>query len=360
MPNNEIMLERDENLIYSLRALYTLNGYTQFRMSKFEEYDLYGKNKDFLISDAVITFTDTTGKLMALKPDVTFSIIKNTDAQDGTVKRICYNENVYRMNESTHDFTEIMQSGVECIGDIDTYNLCEILMLAGKTLELTGEAYILDVSHLGFVRGLLEDAGECDTEAVLKCISEKNPHGLDKLLGVRAEKLKRLISIYGDFDTVISELEAINVNEITDMSLCELKTISEYLKKCEHFNIKLDFSAIGNMNYYNGIVFRGFVAGAPSYVLSGGRYDKLMKKLGKKSGAIGFALYHDRLKYLMASQKREKPVLVLYDNKTDISDIIATRKMLSENNETFELQKTINDEKLYKKVIDLTMGGKTK
>ena len=48
-----------ETILYSLRALYDTYGYTRYKMSKFEEYDLYSRNKDFLISDGVITFTDT-------------------------------------------------------------------------------------------------------------------------------------------------------------------------------------------------------------------------------------------------------------------------------------------------------------
>ena len=47
----------------SLRALYSEYGYRQYKMSKFEEYELYLRNKDFLVSDNVITFTDTDGRL---------------------------------------------------------------------------------------------------------------------------------------------------------------------------------------------------------------------------------------------------------------------------------------------------------
>ena len=67
-----------ERIALSLRDLYGRYGYRQYKMSKFEEYDLYARNKDFLISDSVITFTDTDGKLMALKPDVTLSIVNNS------------------------------------------------------------------------------------------------------------------------------------------------------------------------------------------------------------------------------------------------------------------------------------------
>ncbi|MBE6606131.1 MAG: hypothetical protein E7635_03740 [Ruminococcaceae bacterium] len=346
-----IMLEREEQIIYSLRSLYRANGYTQFKMSKFEEYDLYSKNKDFLISDGVITFTDATGKLMALKPDVTFSIIKNSVDADSYVKRVCYNENVYRMSESTHDFTEIMQSGVECIGDLDMYNICEVLTLATKSLSIISDKYVLDLSHLGFVEGLLSDAGVTDAGEVLKCIGEKNAHGLESLLGERAEKLKKLVSLYGSFDEILPALEALDVNETTHAALEELKEIAQ---KIDSENIKLDFSVVNSMNYYNGIVFRGFVFGVPSAVLSGGRYDKLMKKLSKKSGAIGFAVYHDRLKYIDRTKKVDKkPALILYSDKTDASIINEEKQKLAESGKAFDIQRAAIEPDMYGEIIDL-------
>ena len=62
-------------VLASVQALYNRYGYRPYRMNKFEEYDLYARNKDFLISDSVITFTDRNGKLMALKPDVTSGFV---------------------------------------------------------------------------------------------------------------------------------------------------------------------------------------------------------------------------------------------------------------------------------------------
>ena len=90
---DEKLLKNDEETVYKLRKLYRGYGYSRYKMSKFEEYDLYVKNKDFLISEGVITFTDTNGKLMALKPDVTLSIIKNSkDGEKGVQRknRLCW------------------------------------------------------------------------------------------------------------------------------------------------------------------------------------------------------------------------------------------------------------------------------
>ena len=83
----EAILKNEERAILKLRSLYKKYGYMPFKMSKFEEYDLYVRNKDFLISDRVITFNDTNGKLLALKPDVTLSIIKNGDSPPGLTSK---------------------------------------------------------------------------------------------------------------------------------------------------------------------------------------------------------------------------------------------------------------------------------
>ena len=109
MKLDEMKLKTDERAMFALRALYGRYGYSQYKMSKFEEYDLYVRNKNFLISDNIITFTDTNGKLMALKPDVTLSIIKNSKDEAGKLEKVYYNENVYRVSGATHSFKEIMQ-----------------------------------------------------------------------------------------------------------------------------------------------------------------------------------------------------------------------------------------------------------
>ena len=108
MEFDEKVLKNGEYAVFELRALYQRYGYTQYKMSKFEEYDLYVQNKDFLVGDGVITFNDTDGKLLALKPDVTLSIIKKSKDEGGVTQKVYYNENVYRISKNTHTFKEIM------------------------------------------------------------------------------------------------------------------------------------------------------------------------------------------------------------------------------------------------------------
>lgn len=113
MDNYSKILKSEERAVLALRSLYRKYGYMPYKMSKFEEYDLYVKNKDFLVSDSVITFNDMDGRLLALKPDVTLSIVKNTDDKPLCKTKLFYNENVYRVSGSTHAYKEIMQTGLE-------------------------------------------------------------------------------------------------------------------------------------------------------------------------------------------------------------------------------------------------------
>ena len=127
-------ISNEENVISDFSRICERRGYSQYRMNKFEEYDLYVRNKDFLVSDSVITFTDTSGKLMALKPDVTLSIIKNGKDIPGEIQKVYYNESVYRVSKHTRSFREITQVGLEAIGAVDEYTIYEVLRLACESL----------------------------------------------------------------------------------------------------------------------------------------------------------------------------------------------------------------------------------
>ena len=149
-------LKPDEKVCLELRGLYEQYGYKKYKMSKFEEYSLYVENKDFLGTDKVITFTDLDGRLLALKPDVTLSIIKNTNATEAESEKLYYQENVYRENRESHTFTEINQMGLECLGDVDNYTITEVIALAAESLNTVSENYILELAHMSFVVELLE------------------------------------------------------------------------------------------------------------------------------------------------------------------------------------------------------------
>ena len=300
-----------EKVMFGLRSLYRSYGYTQYKMSKFEEYDLYAKNKDFLISDGVITFTDTNGKLMALKPDVTLSIIKNMQDRTGQVQKLFYNENVYRISKGNQSYKEIMQVGLECMGDIGTQELQQVIEMAAKSLLSISQDCVLNITDLDILSQVIAKESGIAAADILKCVEEKNEAELKKL-DVSEETqqiLSRLIRATGNAQQILPELIR-DLTGLCDTSALEnlqamLSSVDADVQKI----LQVDFSVVSDIHYYNGIVFKGFVEGVPSAVLSGGQYDKLMKKMKHTSRAIGFAVYLDMLDMTLDAPKEEEPVL---------------------------------------------------
>ncbi len=294
------ILKHEERISFALRSLYHRRGYAPYRMGKFEEYELYVKNKDFLLSPEVITFTDTNGKLKALKPDVTLSIVRSTRPEPGQVQKLYYDENVYRVSESSRCFREIRQAGLECIGAVDENCIAEVLALALESLRLISPDSRLCVSHLGIVGALLDRAGLSGDarRQALRFLGEKNSHELDALCrscGVEerdAAALRELALCSGAPQQVLPRLRAAGFPE-ADVAL--LERLAAMLPEADAHRLILDFSILGDMRYYNGVAFQGYVSGVPSGVLSGGQYDRLLARMGRQGGAIGFACYLDKL-----------------------------------------------------------------
>lgn len=361
---NSQFLKDDEKAILSLRQLYGKYGYLPYKMSKFEEYDLYVKNKDFLISDSVITFNDTNGKLLALKPDVTLSIIKNSTDQIGCKQKLYYNENVYRIWGTTRQFKEIMQAGLECIGDLDTYDVYEVLYLSAKSLATISDNFVLDISHLGILNALFNKISTNDSfkSEIMTCIKQKNAHEIKFLCekyGVNekyANLLVDFVSIYGSPKSVISKLKEISVSDEFTECVNELEILCSLLEKTEYNSkIRLDFSLVNDMNYYNGIVFNGFLEGIPETVLFGGSYDKLMERMGRKSKGIGFALYLDLLEAIQKNiREYDVDVLLIYNDKTEVSILNETVQKYINDNKSVSVQKSIPDKLRYKELVDVS------
>lgn len=358
-------LKYDEQAVFLLRSLYSKYGYKQYKMRKFEEYDLYVRNKDFLISDSVITFTDTNGKLMALKPDVTLSIVKNTKDSDGSVQKVYYDENVYRVSKGTHSYKEIKQAGLECIGDVDTYCVCEVLSLAVKSLMTISESCVVDVSDLAILFALYDYIG-LSYEArkrMTSLISNKNTHEMKRLcedMSVSAEStalLEELISYNGTPDEILPRLKAMAERIGAQAEFSEFESVVSSLDEELQSKLRIDFSVVSDINYYNGIVFKGFIDKIPDSVLSGGRYDSLMQSMLRKSKAIGFAVYIDMLeRFNIKEREFDYAAVLLYSENDSISTVKnAAQRLINEYGCVFTAKK-LPEKATYGKLFELQNG----
>ena len=317
--------------MFALRGLYQRYGYAPYKMSQFEEYDLYVRNKDFLISDKIITFSGEGGKLMALKPDVTLSIVKNAPEAPGVVQKVYYSENVYR------DYREIMQAGLECVGDLTPYDIAEAVLLAVKSLDILGGRYVLDISHMGLLAAVLERCGfdEEKQKQAMACLRQKNTHDLKALCGDNqaAWETLRAISACRGGEEALEALSPYLTGEAEQAAVAELKALLGMLKERGYEDcVRLDFSVSNDLGYYSGVVFRGYLEGIPESILSGGQYDKLPRKMGRKSRAIGFAVYADLLQERNQEDNSfDVDTLILHDGTVSLSEVNRAAKVASKN-----------------------------
>ncbi|MBQ3040574.1 MAG: ATP phosphoribosyltransferase regulatory subunit [Clostridia bacterium] len=351
-------LKNEEKIILSLRALYSKYGYLPYKMNKFEEYDLYAKNKEFLIGEGVITFTDTHGKLLALKPDVTLSIIKNAAESKGVKNKVYYSENVYRISGKTREYKEIMQTGLECVGDLDLYDTYEVITLAKKSLETVSSDYVLEISHMGILSSLIDSVSTNEEfrQEVLDSIKKKSKHeikAVSQKYGIEKKKtdlLCEFISIYGEPTSVLSRLDKMDVNEEFKLATNELKELVALLDG----SVSIDFSIVNDMNYYNGIVFNGFLSGVSECVLFGGSYDKLLSKMGRRSNGIGFAIYTDLLEGINEAQSKfDVDTLLLYSENTKIEALTKEIERLNNMGKSVSAQKSIPEKLRYKEIVEI-------
>ena len=358
------IMRGEERAGLRLRELYRRHGYLPYRMSKFEPYDLYVRNKSFLVSEDILTFTDTDGCLMALKPDVTLSIVKN--ARDGGgLQKVYYHEHVYRTSPAAVGYREILQTGLECMGDLDLFAEGEVLYLASESLEaISGGDYLLDVSHMGFVSALLAGLEEDVRSALLRELGWKNASGIRSVCAQAgaakelSDGLCRLALLYGPPAEVLPVLEGMVRGPEAAGALAELSGLCGLMEsRGAARRLRLDFSIANDMSYYNGVIFRGYLPGLPSGVLAGGRYDNLMRRMGKTGGAVGFAVYLDQLERLEKKDSFDGDILLLYNKEDDPAAVAREAEKLIRQGRVVRAERQAPAGLRYRDVIRFGEGG---
>ena len=298
------MLQPKERAEFALRALYEAAGCKKYHMSRFEELGLYQANRSFLPSEQVLTFTDLDGRLLALKPDVTLSIAKSARPAPGQTLQYYYTEKVYRPSAESHTFKEISQLGLEVLGAVDAARAGQVVQLALQSLQTLapdGE-FVLEIGHMGYLTGLLDACGAAaaDRDRLLELLRSKNTHQLRAaveqmgLTGDAAQLLCALPETAGLYTETLGRAVVPTAASAAAQALDELAALQPLLNGFGG-RVRLDLSLAGEMEYYNGLVLRGYLPGVPRPVLQGGRYDLLMQKFTPGAAAIGFAVYLDEL-----------------------------------------------------------------
>ena len=318
---------KEERITLSLRALYEQYGFRKYRRGKFEEYELYTENKSFLNHSNIITFHDLDGTVLAMKPDVTLSIAKNTRANAQSSEKVYYLENVYWLEKQSGGYRETSQLGLESIGKLDAVSYFEVLCLAQETLGAISDNHRMQMSHIGYWVSLLEGLGiqEGLQQEVLDCLKGKRMHELKSLLErenvppAAADLVLKAAGLCGEFAETLRLARQTALSSGMTQALDELEKVYGLLcgKGCAG-SLILDFSLVNDIDYYDGLIFQGYVEGVPRALLTGGSYGKLLRKFGKDLDAVGFAVYLNELDHLFRSQHgTDADALILYGEGDD-------------------------------------------
>jgi ATP phosphoribosyltransferase regulatory subunit len=250
------------------------------------------------------------------------------------------------------------------VGDLGDYEIAEVALLAAKSMALLEKDFVLDLSHMGLVEAVLNscEVAPGSRDAVMRCLRQKNAHELTALCPgitpVAEEKLRLLLSTGGCPGQVIPKLQAVLTEEEEFSALQELQRLCCVLEQGGFGDsIRIDFSVGNDMKYYSGVVFKGYLEGLPSRILSGGQYDKLLQKMNRKSRAIGFALYLSMLeRQNAAAEEWTVDTLILHSPDADPMELMTAAEQYAAEGSVLVATK-IPQGRSWRQLIDMREGA---
>ncbi len=282
-----------------LREEFKKCGYNEIETPVFEYYDVFMHDSVPYVQENMVKFFDLKGRILALRPDITGPIARMAATKlltENNVLRLCYIGNAYGLKREGGK-TEYTQAGVELIGKPGAEADAEVIALAIQSLLTAGlAAFQIDIGQVAYFKGLIKDAGldEEQTEKIRTLVDSKNNIELEYELArmeIAGEIRQALLELPGLFGG-IEVLERANAEN--DCCRAAIENIREvYQILCDFgygASVSIDLGILNNFNYYSGIIFRGIADGIGVPLLSGGRYDELLREFGADRPATGFAM----------------------------------------------------------------------
>jgi ATP phosphoribosyltransferase regulatory subunit len=311
---DECYLKR--NIEGKIRELFRSYGYFEVETPTLEFYDAFASEKDEIPQEMMFKFFDQQGRILVLRPDITVPIARIAATKYKDMEeplRFCYIGNAFKYNElGGGKQKEFTQAGVEILGINTPEADAEVIATAIHAVKAAGiENFQLDIGQVEFFKGLMEETGLSDqhTEQMRLLIDHKDFLGIEELVkgyNIREELKELILSLPGLFGStdVIEKVEKITSNERSLRALESLRTVLEIL---EHYGlsryVSVDLGMVQSLNYYTGIIFRGVTHGVGFPIVSGGRYDNLVGKFGKRCPATGFSI---GINMVMMALERQK------------------------------------------------------
>lgn len=339
-----------------LRKTYTCSGFLEVKSPTLEFYDVFSGESSTLAQEKMYKLFDNHGRILVLRPDMTTPIarIAATKLKEVTHPlRLCYTSNVYRVNESLNGKnSEITQSGIEIIGVKNLKADAEAIITGITALINCGvEDFKVELGHAEFFKAIIEDVNIDDEEKekLRVYIENKNFTALSEFLDKNRNSmnkdtlkiLKELPKLFGNMD-ILDVVCTFTDNEKALEAINDIKAVYEIIKDAGLGDyVSVDLGMVHYLNYYTGIIFRGYAEGVGGNILSGGRYDNLIKQFGQQQEATGFAVNVDSIISALENcgqinESKVKKILIYYKN-TDFKKAYDKALKLREDGSIAEL-----------------------
>ncbi len=283
----------------ALTELFSRRGYAEVITPEVEYYDLFIQSGNPFPQETMLKIIDRSGKIMVMRPDSTAPIARVAATKLKGLplpQRLYYVQTVFRSgNAHEGGSSEIAQCGVELIGAAGKKADLEMIAMAVDALRSCGIGkFYIEIGHAGLFRTLAGQMKmpEEELERMRGFVEGKNYAALDDLLEPYGEQqgcraLRRLPYLFGGVE-VLDKAETL-------AGLCPglgyLRELYEELEAAGYGEfVRFDLGLVHQIDYYTGVVFRGYAEGVGAPVLSGGRYDRLVERFGREAEATGFAV----------------------------------------------------------------------
>lgn len=351
-------LRQTENAV---REALEERGYSEIITPAVEYFDVFAQANPELDQDQMLKIIDKSGRICVARPDNTTPIarIAATRLDDAALPvRLYYSQKVFRSVSGDHGHKgEFLQVGAELIGADGLAADKDILSAAFAALSRTGaDNFRIELGHAEIYKALIEELGAdaASSEAIRRLIENKSFAALGDALqpfGSKpaAKALSAMPQLFGGIE-VLDEVETLTGNVRVLGAIAYLRRLYQALDEAGYGDrIMIDLGLVHEMDYYTGIMFRGYIGGAGAAILAGGRYNALCAKFGRDLPAGGFGIDVESVAESLQGASRpevatrrdtvrialtkgrleEKTLALLKDAGYDISELEAgTRKLI--------------------------------
>ncbi|KXG77214.1 ATP phosphoribosyltransferase regulatory subunit [Thermotalea metallivorans] len=308
-----------ESVMGRIKSIFRSFGYRQISTPTFEYYDSFSMVEGGMNKDEMFKLIDPSGKILVLRPDMTIPIARVAARcqKNGGYQKYSYVSNVFRMNDEQNGMRrEFTQGGIEYLGNEKADADGEVIVLAVKILEECDIAnFQIDLGHAGFYQGLMDEfnLSKKEGEQIRLLIENKNfaelAHQLKTfhICDALREAVLQMPYLYGKPEKVMDAAKTYVQNARMEKSLQNLERVYCILKDYGYEKyISIDLGMIGHMDYYTGVIFKGYIMNYGKAILRGGRYDQLTKYYGCSMPATGFGINIDALMEVLEMYNMKK------------------------------------------------------